>query len=463
MWEVRNEALVVTSLLVILGSILWYKLKVSNGAPPLPPGPISLPIVGYLPFVSPDFHTQLANMAQTYGPIFKFKLGSKLHIVVNTLELAKEVVRDQDEIFSNRDKSVAASVLTKGGQDIAFSDNNANWRKLRKISVHEMLSTKSLLATMSVRHEEVTKTVKNVFGKIGTKVSMRTIAFATETSVLSRTIWERVARDMEKQREELHKLFATIVEDRIKSNLKISQDEGENDFLQILLNHKDEKDGTTLNLHQIQLLLLDIMIAGTETTASTIEWAMASIIENPNIMKKVQDELAEIVGLNNMLEEYHLPKLQYLDATIKETLRLFPTVPFLLPRSPSKTCTVGGYTVPKGCTTLVNVWSIQRDARYWDNPLEFNPDRFLANNKFDFKGTNVLFMPFGSGRRLCPGVPLAEKMLMLTVGSLMHAFDWSFPKDEKHDLKEIWCFAVKKETPLIVIPHQRLPDASLYM
>lgn len=179
-------------------------------------------------------------------------------------------------------------------------------------------------------------------------------------------------------------------------------------------------------------------------------------------MKKVQEELVKIVGLNNMVEESHLPKLQNLYATIKETLRMYPIAPFLIPRSPSNACIVGGYTIPKGCTIFLNVWSIQRDSRYWDDPLEFNPERFLAN-KWDYKGNKLMFFPFGSGRRLCPGIPLAEKMLMFILASLMHSFDWSLPKDENHDQAEIFSAALKKRKPLIAIPSQRLPNLSRYM
>ncbi|KAI7731246.1 hypothetical protein M8C21_007646 [Ambrosia artemisiifolia] len=303
MWEVRNNHNELTVLAVTISSlilaIVWYKFKLSNGAQvPLPPGPRSFPIVGFLPFVTPDFHRQLTNMAHTYGPIFKFKLGTKLHVVINTPELVKVVVRDQDEAFSDRDQPIAALSMSYGGQDIIFSKNNENWRKLRKISVHEMLSNKSLLATASVRREEVRKAVKNVFGKIGTKVNIRDIVFATETSLLTRTIWQGkgvennklaaeidavasnmihilgrvnlsdlfpilawfdlqgVVRDMEKQRDRLDQLFDRIIEDRIESNLKNSHDEGEKDFLQILLNYKDEKDGTPLNTIQIKSLLM---------------------------------------------------------------------------------------------------------------------------------------------------------------------------------------------------------------
>ncbi|KAK9080529.1 hypothetical protein SSX86_000287 [Deinandra increscens subsp. villosa] len=510
-----NEQLIlVFTFSILILAILWRNFRsssFSNSSPSLPPSPFSFPIVGYLPFLSHNLHTQFTTMAHTYGPIFMFKLGSKPHVVINTPELAKAVVRDQDEVFSNRDQPIAALGISYGGKDISFSNNNPNWRKLRKIFVHEMLSNKNLKASSFFRRDEVRKTVKNVFDRIGTAVNIHEIAVSTETNILTRTIWENtsnkgvkttdlgaemdtmtlnivkifgrlnltdffpslarfdlqgVERDIKIQVNKFDKLFTTIIEDRIESNFKRSRDEmsyeGKKDFVQMLLDYKDEKDGASLSMTQMKALLLDVMIGGTETTTSTIEWAMASIMNNHNVMNKVQDELAEIVGLNNMVEESHLPKLKYLNATIRETLRMYPVVPFLLPRSSSTSCTVGGYTIPKGCTILLNVWSIHRDPRYWDNPLEFNPERFLID-KWDYNGNNLMYFPFGSGRRLCAGIPLAEKMLMYILASLLHSFNWSLPKGEDHDLTEIFGITLRKKKPLIAIPSQRLSDVSLYM
>ncbi|KAI7727606.1 hypothetical protein M8C21_012986, partial [Ambrosia artemisiifolia] len=508
--------LVVTISFLILSS-LWFKFKLSNssiGAPSLPPGPRSFPIIGYLPFLTPDLHTQFTNMARTYGPIFKFKVGSKLHVVINTPELAKVVVRDQDEVFSDRDQPVAALAISYGGQDIIFSKNNEKWRKLRKIFVHEIQSGRNLKATASYRRDEVRKTIKNLFGKVGTAVDIREMAFHTEANVITRMIWENttdnnkakkgnlggeidvvtsnivkilgranlsdffpslarfdlqgVERDMKMQLNKLDEIFTSIIEDRIKSNLKRPQDEikheGNKDFIQMLLDHKDGKDpsGTSLSMTQMKALLMNALTAGTDTTATTIEWAMSSIMQNRNVMKMVQEELIDIVGLNNMVEEYHLPNLPYLDATVKETLRLYPIVPFLVPRSSREECTVGGYTIPKGCTIFLNVWSIQRDPRYWNNPLEFNPERFSAN-KMDHKGNNLTFFPFGSGRRLCAGVALAEKMIMFILASLLHSFDWKLPKGEEHDLTETFGIVLRKRKSLVAIPSQRLSNVELYM
>ncbi|XP_022030307.1 flavonoid 3',5'-hydroxylase 1 [Helianthus annuus] len=482
---------VITITIVILG-VLWNKLTLSTSSrsPPLPPGPRSLPVVGYLPFLGCDLHIKLTNMAHTYGPIYKFYLGSKLHVVINTPELAKEVVHDQDETFDNREISVATSVLSYRGQDVVFSKNNANWVKLRKIFVHEFLSNKNLKACSSSRTYEVRKTINKVFSKIGTNVNIREIAFLTEGNVIRRMVWDDtfykgekgahlgaelqmitsnivkilgqpnlsdffpslarfdlqgVERNMKKQLEKLEQIFASIIEDRIKSNSKMSDDgigdEGKKDFLQILLDLKDQQD---LNNTQVKALLLDASILGTAGMASLIEWTMANIMRNHEVMKRVQEELVKIVGPNNMVEESHLPNLQYLGATIKETFRLHSVA--LLPRVPRKDCVVGGYAIPKDSLVHLNVFSIQRNPRYWDNPMEFNPDRFLANegtNIWDYHGNNLKFFPFGSGKRSCPSFPLVKKMQMFFLASLLHSFDWTLPKGEEHDFTE--SFASEEE------------------
>ncbi|KAM0037181.1 putative cytochrome P450 [Helianthus debilis subsp. tardiflorus] len=511
-YELNMFAPLVITISIVTLSVLWYKLTLSTSSrsPPLPPGPRSLPVVGYLPFLGRDPHIKLTNMAHAYGPIYKFYLGSKLHVVINTPELAKEVVHDPYETFDNREISVATSVLSYRGQDVAFSNNNANWGKLRKIFVHEFLSNKNLKACSSSRTHEVRKTIKNVFSKIGTNVNIHEIAFLTEGNVIRRMVWDDtsykgekgaylgaelqmvtynivkilgqpnlsdffpslawfdlqgVERNMKKQLEKFEQIFESIIEDRIKPNSKMSDDgigdEGKKDFLQILLDLKDQQH---LNNTQVKALLLDASILGTAGMASLIEWTMANIMRNHEVMKRVQEELVKIVGPNNMVEESHLPNLQYLGATIKETFRLHSVA--LLPRVPRKDCVVGGYTIPKDSLVHLNVFSIQRNPRYWDNPMEFNPDRFLANegtNIWDYHGNNLKFFPFGSGKRSCPSFPLVEKMQMFFLASLLHSFDWTLPKGEEHDLTENFGIVLNKRKPLVAIPYQRLPDPSLYM
>ncbi|CAI9290228.1 unnamed protein product [Lactuca saligna] len=450
----KNELTLPISAIILTG--LWYIWTVSsssNGRSPLPPGPCSLPIVGYLPFLSRDLHKQFVNMAHSYGPIFKFHLGSKLCVVINTPDLAKVVVREQDEIFANRNATIAALAITYGGQDVVMSDNNSDWRNLRKIFVHEVLSHKNVEASRYFRRDEVRKTIRNVYSKIGNTIDISEIAFSTEAKVLTSMLWGNTSEEKANGGQitaELHIIVANIVELMSKPNMSdIFPSLAWLDLQGIEQNTKRQLDRTLWLQEQTQRQRL-------------IEWAMAEIMQNHDIMKRIQEELLQIVGPNKIVEESHLPKLQYLDATIKETLRLHPVLPFILPRSPSQDRVVGGYTIPKGCTVLLNVWAIHRDPRYWDNPLEFNQERFLTN-KYDFKGSNLNFFPFGSGRRLCPGVPLAEKMQLYILASLLHSFDWSLPEGEDHDLLENFGITLKKRNPLFAVPSQRLRNANLYM
>ena len=286
---------------------LGYRLAVSsssNGAPPLPPGPRSFPIIGYLPFLDRDLHKQFLKMAQTYGPIFKFNIGSKLHVVINSPDLAKVVVREKDEIFANRNPTIAALATSYGGRDIVWSDNNSDWRNLRKIFFHEVLSNKNLEASRYFRRDEVRKTIKNVFSKIGRSINISEIAFSTEANVLTSMVWGNtsaekaegsnfgaelqmisanivelmgqanvsdifprlawldllgVERNMKRQLNQLDRVFTRIIEDRIKSNSEKTKDaighEEKKDLLQVLLELMDQNDAGSINLTQLKALI----------------------------------------------------------------------------------------------------------------------------------------------------------------------------------------------------------------
>ncbi|XP_039166576.1 flavonoid 3'-monooxygenase CYP75B137-like [Eucalyptus grandis] len=195
-----------------------------------------------------------------------------------------------------------------------------------------------------------------------------------------------------------------------------------------------------------------------------VEWAMTELMQNRDVMNKVVHELMEVVGEDEMVEEHHLPKLKYLNAVIKEALRLHPAGPLLLPRTPHASCVVGGYMIPKGSNVFLNVGYIQRDPKIWDRPLEFRPERFLEDpNEYDLSGNNFTYMPFGSGRRVCAGLALAERMLPYILASLLHSFEWELPQGVELDLLEKFGLVVKKMKPLVAIPKPRLSSPELYM
>lgn len=203
------------------------------------------------------------------------------------------------------------------------------------------------------------------------------------------------------------------------------------------------------------MIFQEMFIAGTDTTTSTLEWAMAELLHNPNTLNKVQSELRRTLGPNKKLDESDIENLPYLKAVIKETLRLHPPLPFLVPHMAMDSCKMLGYYIPKETQILVNVWAIGRDPKTWENPLEFKPERFLGPNMVDFKGHNFEFIPFGSGRRMCPAVPLASRVLPLALGSLLLSFDWVLAdglKPDDMDMTERMGITLRKAVPLKVIP-----------
>uniref|UniRef100_A0A7N0V4E9 Cytochrome P450 n=1 Tax=Kalanchoe fedtschenkoi TaxID=63787 RepID=A0A7N0V4E9_KALFE len=243
---------------------------------------------------------------------------------------------------------------------------------------------------------------------------------------------------------------------------EVQQGKGSTDFLQQLLGLQDSE--SSLSLAKIKAMLMDTMVGGMDTTATMVEWTLTELMLHGQVMKKVQDELTEVVGLSDLVEETHLVKLKYLDAAVKETMRLHTPVPLLVPRRPVETTEIRGYRIPKDARIFTNVWAIQRDPSLWDNPRDFTPERFLncASKKWDYSGNNMQYLPFGSGRRMCPGFALAEKSVMHIVASFLHCFNWQVPEGVKIGVETKFGIVLKKRDSLVAIPTPRLSNLELY-
>ena len=205
----------------------------------------------------------------------------------------------------------------------------------------------------------------------------------------------------------------------------------------------------------------DMVVGGTDTSSNTVEFAMAEIMQKPEIMRRVEEELEVVVGKDKMVEESHIHKLPYLQAVMKETLRLHPALPLLVPHCPNQTTNVGGYTITKGSRVFVNVWAIHRDPSIWERPLEFDPTRFLDAN-WDFSGNDFSYFPFGSGRRICAGIAMAEKTVLHLLATLVHLFDWTIPQGEKLETAEKFGIVLRKKMPLVAVPTPRFSNPHLY-
>ncbi|XP_059078156.1 cytochrome P450 76T24-like [Cryptomeria japonica] len=175
-----------------------------------------------------------------------------------------------------------------------------------------------------------------------------------------------------------------------------------------------------LQISNCALWFQELFAAGTETTTTlTIEWAIAEFIRNPQKLNRVRQELNEVVGCNRRLEESVVDRQPYLHAAVKETLRLHPAVPVIVPHEAESSCEIGGFTIPKHSQVVLNVWAIGRDPSVWKNPSEFMPERFLEgeNSKIEYSGQNFELIPFGAGRRMCPAIPLASRTIHIVVAS----------------------------------------------
>nr|WBW48854.1 cytochrome P450 706V17 [Isodon rubescens] len=512
-----DSAPLMAAALILTFSITWFLHKTIKSGKyrnaVSPPGPRGLPIVGYFPFLRRDLHYQLTELAAEYGPIYKLRLGSKLCTVISSASLAKEVFRDHDAVFANHDATVAARIASLDFNDITWSPYGQEWRDRRKILAREMLSNTNLKASSNLRKDQVRNAVKEIYAaQIGTPVTILDLVLRLDLNLMINMIWggniggERCHRisaglapvvaeiqdflikpnvsdffpvlarfdvqGVAKKLTPLMQKVVAIMEDAIDESMMKNRDagvgeEGRKDFMQTLVDlMKEETHKASLGVVQIKAMLLNVLIGGTDTTSTIMEWVMAELLNHPKVMEKVQQELNEVVGMNNVVEETHIPKLVYLDAVIKETMRVHPIGP-LLPRTPSRDCTVGGYTIPKDSAVFVNVWSIQRDPAVWDNASEFRPERFLegessSGKKWDFSGKNSNYTPFGSGRRICAGLPLADIMLRYILASLLHSFEWGLRDGEELDMSDEIMSALRKRIPLVAIPLPRLPCSDLY-
>lgn len=248
-------------------------------------------------------------------------------------------------------------------------------------------------------------------------------------------------------------IFEEIIGERLKTRGGSVNDTRKSDMLESLMdiNERNESD---LSILDIKHLLLDLFVAGVDTTSSTVEWAMSELLRHPDEMLKVKNELEEVIGKNEQVTESDISRLPYLRAVVKETFRAHPAVPLLVPHKSKEDTEINGYIIPKNAQILINAWAIGRDSSTWSDPTSFTPDRFLEREA-DFKGQHFELLPFGAGRRICPGWPLASRMVHLMVATLVHNFEWKLDgglKPEQVDMGEKFGFTLQKSIPLKAVP-----------
>ncbi|NP_001351714.1 cytochrome P450 monooxygenase [Cicer arietinum] len=463
----------------------------------LPPGPTPLPIIGNLLKLGNKPHHSLANLADIHGPIMTLKLGQVTTVVISSADMAKEVLLTHDLITSNRTVPDALSVLNHDQYSLSFMRVSPRWRDLRKICNYQLFSNKTLDSSQALRRRKLQDLLNDIerCSKVGEAVDVGKAAFKTTVNLLSNTFFSVDFVHSAKEAGEYKEIIVSILKEvgvpnvsdffpmlkfldlqgirkrsivSVKKVLSIFKrfvgervkmregtgSIGNDDVLDALLNMSSDGGKIEMDKDEIEHLLLNIFVAGTDTTTYTLEWAMAELIHNPEMMSKLKEELEKTVGKGIPVEETDIAKLPYMQAVIKETFRLHPPVPLLLPRRAEIDVKIGDYVIPKDAQILINAWVVGRDPTKWENPNVFIPERFL-DSEIDIKGHHFELIPFGSGRRTCPGLPLAIRMLPLMLGSLVNCFDWKLEDGlnvEDFNKEDEFGITLEKSQPVRIVP-----------
>ncbi|KAK4481533.1 hypothetical protein RD792_012434 [Penstemon davidsonii] len=471
--------------------ILHNKQKKNKNLAPSPP---SIPIIGHLHLLNkgPPYKT-LQQLSLKYGPIFSLRFGFRSVIVVSSPSAVEECFTKNDLNFANRPRFLSGKHLNYNFTTVGAAPYGTLWKNLRRFTAMEIFSKARLNESLGVRKEEIKLLIKDLSNKsslsqdFAVKVEMKSKLSELSFNIVMRIVaGKRYFGDQVENYEEARNFrelirgvaylsgasnadFLPFLIDYEGLEKRMMGLQREFDaFIQGLIDEHKKKICSSndiigrktviesmLELQQsepefysdeiIKGIILVLLLAGTDTTAVTMEWAMDLLLNHPNVLKKARAELDYHVGHNCLVEEPDLSKLPYLQGIVNEALRLYPAVPLLVPRESSNDCTIGRFDVPSKTMLLVNAWSIHRDPKLWDDPESFKPERYdgLEDEAYKLK-----LIPFGLGRRRCPGAGLANREVALALASLIQCFEWERIDEELVNMDEGMGLSMPKAKPL---------------
>ncbi|XP_068669067.1 premnaspirodiene oxygenase-like [Aristolochia californica] len=491
------------TLLIFFSFLIVQKRKRANNnqssVPKLPPGPWKLPVLGSLHHLlgSPLPHHSLRDLSRRHGPLMHLQLGEVSTVVVSSPEAAKEILKTHGLNFATRPEIQSMKLCSYGFKDIIMGPYGANWRQLRRICQSELLSAKRVESLRFIMEEETSNLTQTISMSVNHPVNLSKLASAAINNMTARAAFgDRskyqevflaamreglqlvggfsvadlfpsckmlpVITGMKSKVEELHLkldgIFSDIIEEhRMKYETgKKKLDESYEDLVDVLLRLQGDGDlEIPISDDCIKAVILDVFVAGTESASNMLLWAMSELMRTPDTLAKAQEEVRRVLKGMKTISDTNFQQLNYLKSVIKETLRLHPPGPLLIPRECRQSCEINGYLIPAGTRVLTNAWAIARDAQYWgDDSESFRPERFL-NNPVDFMGANFEFIPFGAGRRMCPGITYGLASVELPLAQLLHDFNWELPdgmEPKELDMTEQFGAAVARRTDLCLVP-----------
>lgn len=427
-------------------------------------------------------------------------LGFVPTLVVSSAEAAKKVLKDHDISCCSRPPLISIGRLSYNYLDISFAPYGPYWREIRKICVLQLFSTNRVQSFQVIREAEVALLIDSLaqssssaspvdltdkimsltanmicriafgrsfegseFGKgrfqevVHEATAMMSSFFAADFFPYVGRIVDRLTGIHERLEKSFHELdcfYQQVIEEHLNPGRMKEEHE---DIIDVLLNIEKEQDESSafkLTKDHVKAILMDLFLAGVDTGAITVVWAMTELARKPGVRKKVQDEVRSHIRERGKVRESDIEQFHYLKMVVKETLRLHPPVPLLLPKETMSTIEISGYQIYPKTQVYVNVWAIGRDPNLWNNPEEFFPERFI-DNSVDFKGQHFEFLPFGAGRRVCPAMNMAIAMVELTLANLLYHFNWKLPHGMKEgdiNMEEAPGLSVHKKIALSLVP-----------
>ncbi|KAL3512698.1 hypothetical protein ACH5RR_025415 [Cinchona calisaya] len=461
-------------------------------------------------------HRSLQKLARKHGPIMSLQIGSVKALVISSAEAAQEIMKTNELNFLNRPESEVTRKLLYDLKDVSVAPYGEYWRQMKSICVLQLLSNKRVQSICYIREEETDLLINKIgegsridSSSGGGVLNLSEMFMTLTNDVVSRAAFgrkysegesgrkfmkmmsefvsvlgifdfgtflpwlgwidrvngltdkvERIAKEMDEFLEGV--LEEHIDGDRRKKYLerKVTRDhendgdQSREDFANVLLGiYKDKAAGISIDRDGIKALLVDIFSGGTDTTYTVLEWAMTELLRHPKAMKDLQTEVREITDGRNEITDQDLEKMKYLKAVIKETLRLHPPIPLLVPRKAIKDAKIMDYDISAGTMVITNAFAIGRDPLLWEDADEFKPERFL-NSCRDFRGQDFQLIPFGAGRRGCPGISFAMATNEHVLANLVLKFDWNLPdgiKGEDLDMTECTGLTIHRKFPLLAV------------
>ncbi|KAL2522539.1 Cytochrome [Forsythia ovata] len=468
------------SLLLLVLAFKFLSAKKSR----LPPSPLpALPYIGHLHLLKQSLHRTFHHLSQLLGPVFSLRFGTRLVVVISSSNAAEECFTKNDIVLANRPRFSIGKYINYNYTTLVTSPYGEHWRNLRRFSTVEIFSSSRLNVFLSIREDEIKLLLQKLYRNSHSyfaKVELKSLFSELSFNIIMRMIaGKRYFGEDEDSKEAKH--FRELIDQVFK--LADASNPGDylpffrwidykgheknltrlygkmNTFLQGLIEERRLKntENTMIN-HLLSLqesqpeyytdtiikgIIMVMLNAGTDTSAVTIEWALSVLLNHPEKLERAKAEIDSIVGNDRLIEESDLSKLHYFQAIISETFRLFPAAPLLVPHESSDDCKIGGYDIPRSTILLVNAWAIHRDPLVWDDPTSFKPERFEVG---EFGPSQLI--TFGMGRRSCPGSGLAQRVVGLTLGSLIQSFEWQRIDEKKIDLTEGKGLSMPKAVPL---------------